>query len=406
MTDTKQEQVTAARMKAEGLTRKEIAGRMGITERQVKSRLEGAAKWDRMDPEIRSRLQSKGYTDARGLHSGWLIDKDSDGTGESLYFFLGRDTEETESVDELLDAACDRIAERSPVVALPAYMGGENLMVISPADIHMGKLSEAFETGDVYTLEIAERRTKEGVMGLLEIGKKFGLEAITINTGNDSLHVDNSKGTTTSGTPQSTTGSIFGMFDAMMETWVWVIETAAQYAPVHVVFDPSNHPWVSDWMLNRAVMAWFKNDKRVTFDVKMSDIRHRKYQVYGCNLIGYTHADGCKEKDLPNIMQYECREWWGKTQRGYWIIKHTHHKDAKTIGLSGYQQEKDHPGVTVIKSGNTDLSRNVSVEVVRSPSGTDGWHDRKGYVGAIKAVEAFIFNSERGQVARFTYPFY
>jgi transcriptional regulator with XRE-family HTH domain len=403
MTDTKQEQIEAARLKAEGLTRAQIADRMGLSARQVKSRLAAAARWDRLPSNVQERLASRGYDDIRGLKDGWIIDRREDGTGESLRFVLGDDELPIESA---IDDACDRLVERSPVVALPKYLGGENLMVISPADIHMGKLAEALETGDAYDMEIAERRTKEGVKGLLEIGQKWGLEAITINTGNDSLHVDNNRGTTTSGTPQSTTGSIFSMFDAMFDTWVWVIETAAEYAPVHVVFDPSNHPWVTDWMLNRAVMAWFKNDERVTFDVDMNDRRHRKYQVYGCNLIGYSHGDGAKEKDLPNLMQYECREWWGKTQRGYWIIKHKHHKDAKTVGLSGYQQEKDHPGVTVIKSGDTDLSKNVSVEIVRSPSGTDGWHDRNGYVGAIKAVEAFIFNSERGQVARFTYPFY
>ena len=401
------EQATAVQLKADGYTRKQIADHMGLTERQVKTRLAGAAKWDNVGDFVKGKLNKHGIDDLGGLHSGWLELTGDDGkkTG-NLYFQTGETEDDVASVEEVIDAACERLADRSPVVAIPKYLGGENLMVISPADIHMGKLSEAFETGDEYTLEIAERRTKEGVMGLLEIGQKWGLEAITINTGNDSLHVDNNSGTTTGGTKQSTTGSIFGMFDAMMETWVWVIETAAEYAPVHIVFDPSNHPWVSDWMLNRALLAWFRNDERVTFDVKMSDIRHRKYQVYGCNLIGYSHGDGAKEKDLPNLMQYECREWWGKTQRGYWIIKHKHHKDAKTVGLSGYQQEKDMHGLTIIKTGNMNLSKNVSVEIVRSPSGTDGWHDRNGYVGAIKAVEAFIFNSERGQVARFTYPFY
>jgi hypothetical protein len=352
---------------------------------------------------VQTRLRSRGFDDVRGLKDGWIIDKRDDGTGESLRFVLGDDVQD---VSDAIDAACQAMADRSPVVVKPVYPAGEHMLVISPADIHMGKLCEVFETGDAYDLEIAERRTKEGVAGLLEKAAIWGVDVITINTGNDSLHVDNNRATTTSGTPQSTTGSIFGMFDAMFRTWVWVIEQAATHAPVHVVFDPSNHPWVSDWMLNRAVMAWFNNDERVTFDVKMNDIRHRKYQVYGCNLIGYSHGDGGKDKDLPNTMQYECREWWGKTQRGYWIIKHKHHKDAKTVGLSGYQQEKDHAGVTVIKTGDMDLSKNVSVEIVRSPSGTDGWHDRNQYVGAIKAVEAFLFHSERGQVARFTHSFY
>lgn len=403
MTDTHAEQQQAAHLKEQGHTRAEIASIMGITQRQVKSRLYAWRKWQRLPDNVQERLRGRGYDDVRGLRDGWIIDKRADGTGESLRFVLG---DQEQDVSDAIDLACQAMSERSPIVALPVYPKGEHMMVISPADIHMGKLAELMETGEAYDMEIAERRVKEGVAGLLEKGKAWGIEVITINTGNDSLHVDNNRATTTSGTPQSVTGSIFGMFDAMFKTWVWVIEQSAEVAPVHVVFDPSNHPWVSDWMLNRAVMAWFKNDERVTFDVKMNDIRHRKYQVYGCNLIGYAHGDGGKDKDLPNTMQYECREWWGKTQRGYWIIKHKHHKDAKTVGLSGYHQEKDHAGVTVIKSGDMDLSKNVSVEIVRSPSGTDGWHDRNQYVGAIKAVEAFIFHSERGQVARFTHSFY
>lgn len=403
MSYTRAEQIEAARLKSLGHTREKIAEVMGISCRQVKTRLQAAAKWERLPSSVQDRLQSRGFDDVRGLKDGWIIDKREDGTGESLRFVLGDDIHD---VEEMIDAACERIAGRSEYVAVPSYPKGEHMLVVSPADIHMGKLAEVFETGDAYDMKIAERRTKDGVAGLLQKAKLWGLECITVNTGNDSLHTDNNRSTTTSGTPQSTTGSIFGMFDCMFATWVWVIEECARVAPVHVVFDPSNHPWVSDWMLNRAVIAHFRNDKRVTFDVKMNDIRHRKYQVYGCNLIGYCHGDGAKERDLPNLMQYECREWWGKTLRGYWIIKHKHHKDAKTVGLSGYQQEKDHAGVTVIKTGNNDLSKNVSVEIVRSPSGTDGWHDRNGYVGAIKAVEAFLFHSERGQVARFTYPFY
>jgi hypothetical protein len=388
-----------------GLTRAEIASETGLTVRQVKSRLSAAHRWENADPAIVEAAVAGGLSDPSTLGHAWKVAKGEDGNGYSL-FIVNRKGEDEENIEDAIDAACDRMSVSSKVTYKPKYDGGNHLLVITPADIHMGKLAEAMETGDTYTRSIAEARTKEGVSGLLEMTKGFGLEYITINTGNDSLHVDNSKSTTTAGTPQDTHGSIFTMFDAMFDTWVWVIDTAAKYAPVHVVFDPSNHPWVSDWMLNRAVMAWFKNDQRVTFDVKMNSIRHRKYQVYGINLIGYSHGDGAKEKDLPNIMQYECREWWGKTQRGYWLIKHKHHKDAKTIGLSGFQQEKDHAGVTVIKSGDMQLDKNVSVEIVRSPSATDGWHDRKGYVGAIQAVECFLFHSERGQIGRFTYPFY
>lgn len=354
---------------------------------------------------VKESIEAAGLTpsEAKG---GWRHVYDDDGKKTGTVRWAISSDSDAESVSEVIEASCEYLKDRSPYVASPVYAGGHHMMVLTPADIHMGKLSEALETGDEYTQEIAEKRTKEGVAALLEIGKGFGLECITVNTGNDSLHVDNSRKTTTSGTPQDTQGSIFSMFTAMQRTWIWVIEQCAEIAPVRVVFDPSNHPWVSDWMLNQSLAAWFHNDERVTFDVYQSAIRHRKYQVYGSNLIGYAHGDGAKSKDLPMVMQYEAREWWGRTLRGYWIVKHTHHKDAKAIGIAPYQMEKDHPGVTVIRSGDNALDRNVAVEVVRSPSGADGWHDRNGFVGAIKAVEAFLFHSERGQIARFTYPFY
>ena len=46
----------------------------------------------------------------------------------------------------------------------------------------------------------------------------------------------------------------------------------------------------------------------------------------------------------------------------------------------------------------------VTVEFLRSPSGTDSWHYQKGYTGSIKAVEGFIHN-EYGQIAHLTHIF-
>ena len=47
----------------------------------------------------------------------------------------------------------------------------------------------------------------------------------------------------------------------------------------------------------------------------------------------------------------------------------------------------------------------VVVEYLRSPSGTDSWHKRKGFSGAQKAVEGFIHHKEKGQIARISHLF-
>ena len=46
----------------------------------------------------------------------------------------------------------------------------------------------------------------------------------------------------------------------------------------------------------------------------------------------------------------------------------------------------------------------VCVEYLRSPSGSDSWHSRKGYCSQ-KAVEGFIHEKESGQVARLVHYF-
>ena len=43
-----------------------------------------------------------------------------------------------------------------------------NLLVIDPADIHIGKLATSFETGEDYNSQIAVKRVKDGVQGILD----------------------------------------------------------------------------------------------------------------------------------------------------------------------------------------------------------------------------------------------
>ena len=380
------------------------ARELGLSERSVRHRVQRARYRKVADPAIVGAADALGANPA-SIGLVWHHRKNED--DGSWFTALVRNEVSSDVVNDTIDQIFQGVEQRretaSPVLVDPErWRSGSSMMVITPADIHIGKLADVMETGNTYDIQTAERRTKEGVASLLDKARFWGVERITINTGNDSMHIDTPRRTTTSGTPQDTHGTIFTMADAAFATWAWVIEEAVQVAPVHVVFDPSNHPWVCDWLVNRAVMAHFRNTPGVTFDVMMQSIRHRKYQVYGCNLIGYTHHDGAKEKDLPNLMQYEARKWWGKTKRGYWILKHRHHKDRKRAGFDPIQLEKDHPGVTVIRTAPEICDRNVALEIVRSPSESDGWHDRNGYVGAIKAVEAFVFDADRGQVARFT----
>jgi hypothetical protein len=253
----------------------------------------------------------------------------------------------------------------------------KHCMVFSPADIHIGKLCSAFETGEEYNSQIAVNRVMEGLHGVLKKSSGFDIDKIIFIAGNDILHIDTPKRTTTAGTPQDTDGMWYENFIMAKRLLVDIIETLVTVADVEVHFNPSNHDYMSGFMLFDSVSAWFRNHKQVEF---FGDMSHRKYTTYGNNLIGMTHMDGAKVSDLPLLMAHEASAWWAECKHRYIYGHHVHHKTAKDY-------------------------MSVCVETLRSPSGTDGWHHKAGYQYAPAAIEAFIHHKDQGQVARLTHIF-
>ena len=284
------------------------------------------------------------------------------------------------SPEELRDDIIKAMDKHSPSYKKIPRTKSEDghLLVIDPADIHIGKLATSFETGEDYDSQIAVKRVKKGVKGILQKSNGFNIDKILFVGGNDILHIDEPHRKTTAGTPQDTHGMWYENFLTAKKLYVDVLETLVTVADVHFVYNPSNHDYMSGFMLSDSIQSWFRKTKNMTFDCS---IAHRKGFKYGQNLIGTTHGDGAKLADLPLIMANEFSKEWADTKHRYVYTHHIHHKSSK-----------DYHGITV--------------ESLRSPSGSDSWHHRKGYgVGGVKAVEGFIHSKEHGQVARLTHIF-
>jgi hypothetical protein len=251
------------------------------------------------------------------------------------------------------------------------------LLVVDPADIHIGKLASAFECGETYNNQIAVKRVLDGVKGLLDKAKGFNIDKILFIGGNDILHIDNPKRTTTSGTPQDTDGMWHTNFLIAKQLYVDVLEILLSVADVHFDFNPSNHDYTNGFFLAQVIEVYFKNCDNITFN---TSIAHRKGFKYYNNFIGTTHGDGAKIDLLPALFTQENVKIWSETKHRYIYTHHVHHKTSK-----------DYIGVTI--------------ESLRSPSGTDSWHHRNGYEHAPKAVEGFIHSKENGQIARLTHIF-
>jgi hypothetical protein len=251
-----------------------------------------------------------------------------------------------------------------------------HLLVIDPADIHVGKLARAFETGEDYNSQIAVKRVLEGVQGILDKTSGFNIDQILFVGGNDILHIDTPKRMTTSGTPQDTDGMWYDNFLIAKQLYIDVLTMLLPIANVHFVFNPSNHDYTNGFFLADVIKTYFKDCKNITFDCS---IAHRKYYSYFNNLIGTTHGDGAKQSDLPLLMAHESTDW-STCKHRYIYTHHVHHKTAK-----------DHIGVTI--------------ESLRSPSASDSWHSRNGYTGVPKAIEGFLHHKEFGQISRITHIF-
>lgn len=309
---------------------------------------------------------------ATAIKQGWIKTKNASVFWKNPMFDESKDLKTIKT--EILQLISDH-APSYPKIKRTQTEDG-HLLIIDPADVHIGKLCDSFEVGSDYNNQIAVQRVKEGVKGILDKCKGFKIDKIVFIGGNDILHVDTPRRTTTSGTPQDTDGMWYSNFLIAKKLYIECLEMLCSIADVHFIFNPSNHDYTHGFFLCDAIATYFRKNNNITFDV---DISHRKYYKYYNNLIGTTHGDGAKNQDLGALMAHES-EHWTECKRRYIYTHHVHHKVSK-----------DYIGVTV--------------ESLRSPSGTDSWHDRNGYKGVPKAIEGFLHHKEFGQVCRLTHIF-
>jgi len=301
-------------------------------------------------------------------------------TGKAAYYNI------TSSSMDLQENAMNDFAEKilrdlSIINTLPKSVSRDgvkdpHLLLLSLADLHIGKLADSFETGEDYNNQIAVKRAKQGVEGILNKASGFPIEKIVFIGGNDILHIDNPKRTTTSGTPQDTDGMWYSNFLIAKQLYIDKLNTLLTVADVHFVFNPSNHDYMTGFFLADLIKTYYKDCNNITFDCSLS---HRKYITYGDNLIGTTHGDGAKIENLPLLMAHESPDWSSSKHR-YIYFHHIHHKTSK-----------DYLG--------------VCVESFRSPSSADSWHHRNGYQHAPKAIEGMIHHPKFGQIAKLTHLF-
>jgi hypothetical protein len=313
-----------------------------------------SARFRLKQDEIEILMQYRGIknaTDEAGVDDkdvkhGWLKTKQA-----SLFFKNPNfKQEELDAIQKIKDECIKEVKEYAPKYhAIETVKSKDaHLLVIDIADLHIGKLATTFETGEDYNSQIAVKRAKDGLQGILNKSEGFYIDKVLFVAGNDILHTDNTKRTTTAGTPQDTDGMWYDNFIMAKNLYIELLEKLMSFAEVEVVYNPSNHDYTHGFFLMQLIEAHFSKSS-IRFNV---DLKHRKAFKYGTNLIGTTHGDGAKIENLPLLLATEFPILWSKTKHRYIYSHHVHHKTSK-----------DFIGVTF--------------ETLRSPSGSDSWHSQK-----------------------------
>lgn len=269
-------------------------------------------------------------------------------------------------------------APRYPAVNYPAIPDGSDghMAVISLADLHIGALAWAPETGESYDVHIAESLAVEAMADILRKVSAWQPERILFILGNDLLHtdktIDGKGGSTTRGTIQETDGRWQKTFRIATRVSITAIDAARQIAPVDVHCKAGNHDTASMFMLGDVVQAWYRNDDAVTV---VNDPAPRTYVEFGVNAIGICHGHNERPEKLPLLMATEAADMWARTRFRDWLTGHRHRKGIVMNEESG-----------------------VQIHTMPSLCAGDSWHVESGYRHR-RSSEARIYHRTEGPAA-------
>ena len=251
------------------------------------------------------------------------------------------------------------------------------LLELAPFDLHFDKLCWSGEVGENYDTKIAKQLLMKSLVSLVSRAKLFGFEKILFVVGNDFFNSDNSRSETEFGTRQDTDLRWQKAYQTGRELIVECIDYLRTFAPVDVLIVPGNHDGTRMYYIGDSIACWYHGVSGVNV---INNASPRKYYTFGSVLLGFTHGTEEKIASLPIIMSQETKQDWANTKYKEWHLGHTHRKRE-------------------IKYLASDEELGVIVRYLRSLTGTDSWHHRKGYVANIRGTNAFLWSKTNGMIA-------
>lgn len=249
-----------------GMSQAKIAEELGMGRRQVQRRVQSARKKERLDPALLARLEEKGMHDLGALRAGWLLDKDKNGSGSALYFYLGSDEERISLAEAVIESLTD-IPRLMPISLIPGReMGAEDVANwIAIADLHIGGHYGDPRNEEDFNLamdDVIQRLPSASHAVLIELG--------------DLLEANDHKGVT----PNSANPLDVVKHEHLTNTKVairlmrrGIYRLLETHQTVEVHFMKGNHDPTAYMAVALALQAHFELNERVTFVITEDEFR-------------------------------------------------------------------------------------------------------------------------------------
>lgn len=295
---------------------------------------------------------------------------DEEGKAKLQWVKTTVDQQQLESMlTEMVQVFASGVKPTKPAKA-PKHSEDDLLCVYPMGDPHFGMYAWCEDAGEDFDIEIAERLTCGAIDRLIDSAPDASV-ALLLNLG-DMFHADNQKNVTNSGHQLDVDGRWSKVQRAGLKAMIYCIDRLLlKHEKVVFRVNKGNHDGHSSYALALMLSCYYDKEPRVEIDLSPSPVW---YYQFGKTLIGSTHGDTIKGKDMMGVMAADRPEEWGKTRHRYWYVGHVHHHDSKEYA----------GGV---------------VEYFRTLAAKDAWHAGQGY-RAGRDMRLIVIHKDHGEIER------
>lgn len=293
-----------------------------------------------------------------------------DGNGNVQAQWIKTKEGERDPVDiaKIIEGAFENFKPSAPAIVPAKDSDSDRLTAYIFCDWHAGLFAYGRETGGPdWDLSIARSVIGGAVREIVETSPPSA-HAVILGLG-DLLHADNGRNMT------ERSGNVLDVdtrYAKCLETVCDLLTEASEiiatkHRNVEAVFKPGNHDENSTTGIRQALRMYWRNHENVTVDTSPDPFYWRRF---GVNLIGGTHGDKAKPKDMPLIMANRRKEDWAASKTRHAHTGHIHHDTLQEIG-----------GVHVFSH--------------RAPVAQDAYHAAHGYLSG-RSMKSYTYHADKG----------